>query len=196
VKKHLADFLPVPVVREKDGRYYLDYNVPKTIGMVRSFLGNFLVLVKAYAYILMMGKDGLKFASEMAVLNANYLRKKLSEFMKIAYDRICMHEFVVDGSYLLKKTGVKTLDVAKRILDFGMHAPTIYFPLIVHEALMIEPTETESKETLDRFAQILENIVKEAEENPEVVKTAPHKTPVRRLDEVTASRKPVFRWRR
>jgi len=196
VKKHLADFLPVPVVREKDGRYYLDYNVPKTIGMVRSFLGNFLVLVKAYAYILLMGKDGLKFASEMAVLNANYLRKKLSEFMKIAYDRICMHEFVVDGSYLLKKTGVKTLDVAKRILDFGMHAPTIYFPLIVHEALMIEPTETESKETLDRFAQILENIVKEAEENPEVVKTAPHKTPVRRLDEVTASRKPVFRWRR
>ena len=196
VKKHLADFLPVPVVREKDGRYYLDYNVPKTIGMVRSFLGNFLVLVKAYAYILMMGKDGLKFASEMAVLNANYLRKKLSEFMKIAYDRICMHEFVVDGSYLLKKTGVKTLDVAKRILDFGMHAPTIYFPLIVHEALMIEPTETESKETLDRFAQILENIVREAEENPEVVKTAPHKTPVRRLDEVTASRKPVFRWRR
>ena len=196
VKKHLADFLPIPVVREKNGRYYLDYNVPKTIGMIRSFFGNFLVLVKAYAYILMMGKDGLKLASEMAVLNANYLRKKLSKFMKIAYDRMCMHEFVVDGSHILRKTGVKILDIAKRILDFGMHAPTIYFPLIIREALMIEPTETESKETLDRFAQILENILKEAEENPEVVKTAPHRTPIKRLDEVTASRKPIFRWRR
>ena len=198
VKEFLKDFLPVPVVRKDGDRYYLDYDVPKTIGMVRSFFGNFGVLVKAYTYILTMGKDGLKTVSDMAVLNANYLKKLISEFYPIAYDkdgkRACMHEFVADGSKLLKETGVKTLDVAKRLLDHGFHAPTVYFPLIVHEALMIEPTETESKETLDAFAKALKEIVEEARKNPEKVKGAPYNTPVRRLDEATASRKPKVRW--
>ncbi len=198
VKEFLKDFLPVPVVRKDGDRYYLDYDVPKTIGMVRSFFGNFGVLVKAYTYILTMGKDGLKTVSDMAVLNANYLKKLISEFYPIAYDkdgkRACMHEFVADGSKLLKETGVKTLDVAKRLLDHGFHAPTVYFPLIVHEALMIEPTETESKETLDAFAKALKEIVEEARKDPEKVKGAPYNTPVRRLDEATASRKPKVRW--
>ncbi len=198
VKEHLADFLPVPIVRKGEKGYYMDYDLPKTIGMVRSFYGNFTVLVKAYAYILMMGKDGLKTVSDMAVLNANYLKKLISEFYPIAYDpdgsRPCMHEFVADGSALLKETGVKTLDVAKALLDEGFHAPTVYFPLIVPEALMIEPTETESKETLEKFAQALKKIVETARSSPDILKDAPKRTPVRRLDEATASRKPVVRW--
>ncbi len=198
VKEHLKDFLPVPVVRKDGDRYFFDYNVPKTIGRIRAFYGNFGVLVKAYSYILTMGKDGLSRASELAVLNANYLKALLRNVYPVAYDpdgkRPCMHEFVADGSKLLKETGIKTLDVAKRLLDYGFHAPTIYFPLIVSEALMIEPTETESKQTLDAFAQAMKEIVKEAHENPEALKQAPTKTPVRRLDEATASRKPTVRW--
>ncbi len=198
VKEHLRDFLPVPIVRKGGDGYYLDYDVPKSIGMVRSFFGNFLVLVKAYAYILTMGKEGLKLASDMAVLNANYLKKLISEFYEIAYDpegkRFCMHEFVASGKKLLKETGVKTLDVAKALLDEGFHAPTIYFPLIVPEALMIEPTETESKETLEEFAKALKRIVEIAREDPEKLKKAPHRTPVGRLDEASASRRPVVRW--
>ena len=200
VKEHLKDFLPVPVVRKDGDKYYLDYDLPKSIGMVRAFYGNFGVLVKAYTYILTMGKDGLTKASELAVLNANYLKALLREVYSASYDedgkRPCMHEFVLDGSKLLKETGVKTLDVAKRLLDLGFHAPTVYFPLIVPEALMIEPTETESKETLEAFAAAMKQIVKEAHENPQILKEAPKNTPVRRLDEATASRKPVVRWQK
>jgi glycine dehydrogenase subunit 2 len=196
VKKHLAPYLPVPVVRKTENGYDLDYNLPKSIGMVRSFYGNFLVMVKAYTYILTMGNKGLKHVSDMAVLNANYLRKKLSRLYKVAYDRTCMHEFVIDNEEFSRKTGVKTLDIAKRILDYGMHAPTIYFPLIVHEAMMIEPTETESKMTLDRFVEILEKIYEEAHNDPELVKKAPYTTPVRRLDDVSATKFPIFRYTR
>ncbi|KAF2958067.1 glycine dehydrogenase [Thermotoga sp. Ku-13t] len=196
VKQFLARFLPVPLVRKSDnGSYYLDYDLPDSIGRMRSFYGNFAVLVKAYAYILTMGKDGLKHTSEMAVLNANYLRKLLSRYFRMASDRTCMHEFVVDGSEFVKKTGVRILDVAKRLLDHGVHAPTIYFPLIVHEAMMIEPTETESKQTLDRFAEIIGKIVEEATNNPDLVKNAPHTTPIRRLDDVTATKNPIYRYR-
>lgn len=196
VRQFLARFLPVPLVRKSDdGSYYLDYDLPDSIGRMRSFYGNFAVLVKAYAYILTMGKDGLKHASEMAVLNANYLRKLLSKHFRMASDRTCMHEFVIDGSEFVKKTGVRILDVAKRLLDYGVHAPTIYFPLIVHEAMMIEPTETESKQTLDKFAEIVGKIVEEATNNPELVKNAPYTTPIRRLDDVTATKNPIYRYR-
>lgn len=196
VKSFLKDYLPVPIVEQDEkGFYYFNYNLPKSIGRVRSFYGNFGVFVKAYAYILFMGRDGLKKASELAVLNANYLRSKISKFLKIASDAFCMHEFVVDGSKF-KKYGVKTLDVAKRLLDYGYHPPTVYFPLIVPEALMIEPTETETKETLDKFAEVLETILKEAEESPELLKNAPHNTYVKRLDEVMAVKNPVLRWKK
>ncbi|PLV58970.1 aminomethyl-transferring glycine dehydrogenase subunit GcvPB [Thermotoga sp. KOL6] len=194
VKKHLVEFLPFPNIKKEGDRYEL-FVPEKSIGRVRSFFGNFPVLVKAYTYILTMGRDGLRKVSEMAVLNANYLKKKISSFLKIPYDDFCMHEFVASGEEIFKRTGIRTLDIAKRILDYGVHPPTVYFPLIVPEALMIEPTETENKETLDRYAEILEKVVKEAFENPEVVKNAPHRTPVRRVNEVLASRKPVFRWR-
>lgn len=194
VKSFLKDYLPVPIVEyDESGFYYFNYDLQKTIGRVRSFYGNFGVLVKAYAYILFMGKEGLKKVSELAVLNANYLRKKLSKFLKIASNLMCMHEFVVDGSEF-KKHGVKTLDVAKRLLDYGFHPPTVYFPLIVPEALMIEPTETETKETLDRFTEVLKKILDEAKAEPVVLKEAPHNTHVKRLDEVLAVKKPVLRW--
>ncbi|RKX36521.1 MAG: aminomethyl-transferring glycine dehydrogenase subunit GcvPB, partial [Thermotogae bacterium] len=189
-------FLPIPIIRKNESGFYPDFDLPNSIGRVRSFFGNFLVLVKAYAYILMMGEDGLKRASEMAVLNANYLRALISKHLKVAFDRICMHEFVTDGTAFSKKTGVKILDVAKRLLDYGVHAPTVYFPLIVHEDLMIEPTETESKSTLDTYAEIVAKVIEESKENPELVKTAPHTTPVKRLDDVTATKKPVFRWKK
>lgn len=193
VKAHLVPYLPVPVIRNVGDKYDLDYNLPKSIGMVRSFYGNLIVMVKAYTYILTMGNKGLKHVSDMAVLNANYLRVKLSKLFKIAYDGTCMHEFVVDNEEFSKKTGVRTLDIAKRLLDYGLHAPTVYFPLIVHEAMMIEPTETESKQTLDLFIEVMEKIYKEAIEKPELVKGAPYTTPVRRLDDVTATKFPVFR---
>ncbi len=196
VKAKLAPYLPVPVVKRSDNSYKLDYWLPKSIGMVRSFYGNFLVMVKAYTYILTMGGEGLKHVSDMAVLNANYLRVKLSKMFKIAYDGICKHEFVIDNEEFAKETGVKTLDIAKRLLDYGFHAPTVYFPLIVHEAMMIEPTETESKDTLDRFVEALEKIYNEAKENPELLKKAPYTTPVRRLDDVSATKFPVFRFKR
>lgn len=196
VKSFLSEFLPIPVIRKADDKYYPDFNLPKSIGRVRSFYGNFLVMVKAYTYILTMGRDGLTHASRMAVLNANYLRTLISRFLNIASPRTCMHEFVVDGSEFVKQTGVKVLDVAKRLLDYGVHAPTVYFPLIVHEAMMIEPTETESKDTLDMFSKILKQIVEEARTKPDIVKNAPYKTPVRRLDDVTATKKPVYRFKR
>lgn len=195
VKAHLAKYLPYPVI-EKQGEEFILKKPEKSIGRVRSFFGNFPVLVKAYVYILTMGKDGLKSVGDMAVLNANYLKKKISKFLPVPYDGFCMHEFVASAEKVYKETGVKAFDLAKRLLDYGVHPPTMYFPLIVSEALMIEPTETESKETLDRYAEILETVVREAYENPELVKKAPHTTPVRRVDDVTASKKPVFRWRR
>jgi glycine dehydrogenase subunit 2 len=160
---------------------------------VRSFLGNFGVLVRAYTYILALGADGLENVSRIAVLNANYLRKKLEKSYQIAYEEPCMHECIFTDR-VQHKQGVTTLDIAKRLLDYGFHPPTIYFPLVVSGALMIEPTETESPETLDTFAQAMLAIAQEAIDNPELVKTAPHSTPVKRLDEARAARKPILRW--
>lgn len=196
VKGQLAEFLPVPVVAYDGEKYYLDYNRPKSIGKVKSFFGNFGVLVKAYAYIRALGPDGLRAVSENAVLNANYLMRRLSKVFDLPYNRHCKHEFVVHPRSLMKRTGVRTLDIAKRLIDYGVHPPTVYFPLIVEEAMMIEPTETESLQTLDYFVEAMFKIAKEAEETPEIVKTAPHTTPVGRLDEVSAARKPVLRYTR
>ncbi|MEK6264061.1 MAG: aminomethyl-transferring glycine dehydrogenase subunit GcvPB [Clostridium sp.] len=193
VRKDLAEFLPSPVVSKKDGSYYLDYDRPYSIGKVKSFYGNFGVMIKAYTYILSMGAEGLKKASEFAVLNANYIRVKLKNHYKLAIDEICMHEFVLDG-LIDNEHHVTTLDVAKRIMDYGYHPPTIYFPLIVHEALMIEPTETEKLETLDEFIDVMIKIAEEAKENPDLVKSAPHNTEIKRLDEVKAARSPVLKW--
>ncbi|MEO0273152.1 MAG: aminomethyl-transferring glycine dehydrogenase subunit GcvPB [candidate division WOR-3 bacterium] len=187
VKSFLEPYLPVPRIVEKDGKYLLDYDKPYSIGRLHSFYGNFLVLIRAYTYIRMMGREYLKRVSEDAVINANYLRKKLMEHYELPYKSTCMHEFVLSGREF-KKYGVRTLDIAKRILDFGMHAPTVYFPLIVPEALMIEPTETETKETLDKFAEVLIQIKKEAEENPDILRKAPHTTPVKRLDDALAAK--------
>ncbi|ANQ53111.1 glycine dehydrogenase [Thermosipho sp. 1063] len=194
VKKHLSKFLPVPEIIKENNTYKLNYSKPESIGFIRSFFGNFSVLVRTYTYIKTMGKEGLKKVGQMAVLNANYLRKKVSKIMDIAYPGLCMHEFVSTCEKLTKETGVKALDIAKRLLDYGIHAPTMYFPLIVHEDFMIEPTETESKDTLDEFAKILGKIFEEAKQNPELVKNAPYTTPIRRLDEATASRKPIVKF--
>ncbi|GAB6936134.1 MAG: aminomethyl-transferring glycine dehydrogenase subunit GcvPB [Bacillota bacterium] len=195
VKKALIPFLPVPVVVKEGDRYRLDYDRPQSIGRVKGFYGNFGMLVRAYAYIRTMGPDGLRQVAENAVLNANYLMRRLAPYFDLPYDRHCKHEFVLSGRRQ-KKLGVRTLDMAKRLLDFGFHPPTIYFPLIVDECLMIEPTETESKETLDAFADAMIQIAKEAEENPDIVLSAPHTTVVKRLDEVRAARKPILRWRK
>jgi len=196
VKKHLAPFLPVPLVEKKKDQkesYFLNYGLPDSIGKMLTFYGNFGVMVKAYAYIRSCGASGLKNVSESAVLNANYLMASLGDYFDLPYKSFCMHEFVLSGTKQ-KKRGVKTLDIAKRLLDFGLHPPTIYFPLIVPEALMIEPTESESRESLDEFVSCMIKIAKEAEENPEIVKSAPHNTPVLRLDEVKASRELNVRW--
>jgi len=193
VKKILEPFLPKPMVIKDGDQYKLEYDIPESIGRVKGFYGNFGILVRAYTYILTMGGEGLKRVSENAVLNANYMMRKLQPYYDLPYDRVCKHEFVLSGKRQ-KKLGVRTLDIAKRLLDFGYHPPTVYFPLIVEECLMIEPTETESKETLDQFIEVMIQIAKEAEESPEVVQEAPHKTVVGRLDEVTAARKPVLRY--
>lgn len=190
VKKHLAPFLPLPVVSKNDEKYYFDYDRPLSIGKVRSFYGNFGVLVRAYSYIMSMGPDGLKEVAENAVLNANYIAQKLKDDYLLAFDKICMHECVLSGDKQ-KALGVSTLDIAKRLLDFGYHPPTIYFPLIVSESMMIEPTECETKETLDDFIAAMKQIADEAINNPEIVKTAPHTTVVSRLDEALAARKPI-----
>ncbi|WP_408955954.1 aminomethyl-transferring glycine dehydrogenase subunit GcvPB [Natroniella sp. ANB-PHB2] len=194
VKEELVKYLPKPLVKKDGDEYYFDYDRPDSIGKVRSYYGNFGVVVKAYAYILALGAAGIKQVSEDSVLNANYLKEKLKEHYSLAYDRICKHEFVLSGKKQ-KKNGVKTLDIAKRLLDFGVHPPTIYFPLIVDEALMIEPTETETVETLDQFIEIMIQIAQEAEEEPKKVQQAPHNTVVGRLDEATAARKPKLRWK-
>lgn len=193
VKKDLIPFLPTPVVVREDANYRLDYDRPLSVGQVHSFYGNFGVIVRAYAYIRAMGPDGLRQASEDAVLNANYCLARLKEKYHSPFARFCMHECVLT-SKSQKPYGVKTLDIAKRLLDYGYHPPTIYFPLIVEEALMIEPTETESKETLDGFIDAMLKIALEAEEDAAKVKNAPHSTVVGRLDEATAARKPVVKW--
>ena len=195
VKKDLAAFLPVPVVGKQGDRYYLDYDLPRSIGRVKSFFGNFGVIVKAYAYIRSMGPDGLKQVSEDAVLNANFLMTRLKKDYYLMYDRICKHEFVASGLWQKDRSGVKTLDIAKRLLDYGVHAPTVYFPLIVPEALMVEPTETESRETLEMFADIMAKIAGEAKDSPEKVLAAPQSTFVKRLDEARAVRQPELAYR-
>jgi glycine dehydrogenase subunit 2 len=188
VVEKLRPFLPGPIVA-KDGDSYTLEMPEQSIGSIKSFWGNFGVLLRAYTYIRMLGEDGLRLATEDAVLNANYLRVKVGKTYPVKYDRVCMHEFVSMGDIA---EGIHTMDIAKRLIDFGFHPPTVYFPLIVHEALMIEPTETESKETLDAFAEALEKIAEEARENPELLHSAPHTTQVSRLDEVVAARKPVL----
>ncbi len=194
VKEILKQFLPIPIVSFSGGKYYFDYDIAKSIGKVRSFYGNFGVLVKAYTYIRTMGQDGLTKASEMAVLNANYIRAKLQDDYKIAHNVVNMHEFVASGEPFKHEFNVSTLDIAKRLIDYGIHPPTVYFPLIVHEALMIEPTETETKENIDRFIEVMKTIAKEAKEDPELLHTAPHNKIVGRLNDVMAARKPILRW--
>ena len=193
-KDILAEFLPVPLVAKRDdGTYFLDYDVPDSIGKVKNFYGHFGVFLKAYTYILMMGNDGLKKASEMAVLNTNYIKEKLKDYYYLPIDTLAKHEVVFGG---LKDTsgGVSTLDIAKRLLDYGYHPPTIYFPLIIDQALMIEPTESESKETIDGFIEAMIAIAEEASSDPELLKTAPHDTIVRRPDETKAARTPVVKY--
>jgi len=194
VVENLRDFLPVPRVIKKDGVFTLSYESEKTIGRVHSFMGNFNVMVKAYAYIRALGPRGLREVAENAIINANYLMNRLKRTYDLKYPGPCMHEFVLSGRNL-KKYGVKTLDVAKRLLDYGLHAPTVYFPLIVEEALMIEPVETESRESLEHFADVMEKIAEEAKSKPELLHEAPVTTPVRRLDEARAARSPDLCWR-
>ncbi|MDR6777278.1 MULTISPECIES: aminomethyl-transferring glycine dehydrogenase subunit GcvPB [Paenibacillus] len=192
VKQRLIPYLPKPLVaRDPQGVYHWDREQGDSIGRVKAFYGNFGILVRAYTYIRSYGPDGLKRVSECAVLNANYMMHRLAPHFDLPYPGHCKHEFVMSGRGL-KKFGVRTLDVAKRLLDFGYHPPTIYFPLNVEECIMIEPTETESKETLDAFVDTMIHIAREAEENPELVLNAPYTTPVTRLDETTAARKPVL----
>jgi glycine dehydrogenase subunit 2 len=193
VAKHLEPFLPVPVVVEEGGRLRLSEDRPRSIGRVHSFNGNFGILVRALTYLLTLGPSGLREVSHHAILNANYLMRRLAKTFDLPHDAHCMHEFVLSGRSL-RAHGIKTLDVAKRLLDFGVHAPTVYFPLIVEEALMIEPTETETLDRLDHFAEAMERIAREAAENPELLHDAPHTTPVRRLDEGRAARELKLRW--
>lgn len=195
VKADLIPYLPKPVLVKRDDKYAFDYDRPQSIGRVKPFYGNFGINVRAYTYIRTMGPDGLKAVTEYAVLNANYMMRRLSEAYDLPFDRHCKHEFVLSGKRQ-KKLGVRTLDIAKRLLDFGYHPPTIYFPLNVEECIMIEPTETESKETLDSFIDAMLQIAKEAEGNPEMVQEAPHTTVVGRLDETTAARKPILRYQK
>lgn len=192
-KAVLAQFLPSPHVEEKDGKFV--FAAPEhTMGQVRSFYGNFLVVVKALAYLITLGKEGIPKASAGAVLNANYLMKQLAGAYDMSYDTQCMHEFVMTLQGLAHDTGVTAMDVAKRLLDFGMHPPTMYFPLIVHEALMVEPTETESMETLDEAARVFLDILAEAKTDAESLHHAPHDCPIGRPDEVTAARSPILRY--
>lgn len=192
-KAMLAQFLPSPHVEEKDGKFV--FATPEhTMGQVRSFYGNFLVVVKALAYLITLGKEGIPEASAGAVLNANYLMKQLAGAYDMSYDTQCMHEFVMTLQGLAHDTGVTAMDVAKRLLDFGMHPPTMYFPLIVHEALMVEPTETESMETLDEAARVFLDILAEAKTDAESLHHAPHDCPIGRPDEVTAARSPILRY--
>jgi glycine dehydrogenase subunit 2 len=207
VSERIAPYLPVPVVvRDEDGRFDLDSDRwqweggvgSKSIGRLRGFQGNYGCFVRAYAYICSLGAEGLKDASETAVLNANYLLARLrqagvAEYLPLAYGKLCLHEFVLSGGPMKRELGLKTLDLAKRLLDHGFHPPTVYFPLLVDEALMVEPTETETRETLDAFADAIAAILREAADDPEIARHAPYTTPVRRLDEVAAAKHPIIR---
>ncbi|GHO86566.1 aminomethyl-transferring glycine dehydrogenase subunit GcvPB [Dictyobacter formicarum] len=194
VKSHLVPFLPGPLPAKNAEGYYWEEAGPQSIGKVRANLGNFGVLVRAYTYIRFNGPDGLRHVSESAILNANYLRQELASDYEIAYPLTCQHEFVATARKQKEEHGVTATDIAKRLLDYGMYAPTIYFPLIVPEAMMIEPTETETKESLDYFVSVMHQIAEEARTNPELVKTAPHTTVIGRLDQALAARKPNLRW--
>jgi glycine dehydrogenase subunit 2 len=196
VAQHLVPYLPVPkVLEDVDGSLYVEGSgAGDTCGRISGFMGNFAVLLRAYTYMLTLGKQNIRMVGPLAVLGANYIKESLKDSFKLPIASVCKHEFVFDG-LLDQSTGVTTLDVAKRLLDYGFHAPTIYFPLLFHQAIMIEPTETESKETLDGFIEIMKHIAEEALNDPESLKTAPHTTPVRRLDETTAARQPVLRYR-
>jgi len=190
----LEPFMPKPVVaRRPTGELFLDWDRPQSIGKLKSFWGHFGVMVRALNYITLQGDQGLRDISEAAVLNANYLKAKLDDVYDVPFNRVCMHEFVASGRRQ-KQHGVRTLDIAKRLIDFNIHPPTVYFPLIVEEAIMVEPTEAESKDTLDRFVEVMRQIAREAEESPELIHEAPHSQPVGRLDETAAARKPVLRW--
>lgn len=193
-KESLMKFLPLPRVEEEDGAYRLILEREESIGRVKGFYGNFLVVVRALTYILTLGANGLKSASENAVLNANYMMHKLKDIYKMPFRGPCMHEFVMTIEDLKKEKGVSALDIAKALLDYGIHPPTMYFPLIVNEALMLEPTETESKETLDHAIEILKEVYEEAMTNPESLHQCPKKTPIGRPDEVTAARNPILRY--
>jgi glycine dehydrogenase subunit 2 len=193
VSERLVPFLPTPVVARGDQGYFLDHDRKQSIGRVIGFYGNVGVIVRAYAYLLTLGRDGVRAVGEQAVLNANYLRQALQPYYTLPYARTCMHEFVLSGEKQTAK-GVHTINIAKRIIDLGMHPPTIYFPLIVKEAIMIEPTETETRETMDEFIAIMRQIAREAEQDPDIVTTAPHDTPVGKLDEVMAAKKPNFKF--
>jgi glycine dehydrogenase subunit 2 len=199
VSERIEPYLPRPqVVKRADGSFDLDEDRPKSIGKLRGFQGNYGVFVRSYAYIRSLGAAGLREASEVAVLNANYLlallrRAGVAEYLPAAFDRICMHEFVLSGAPMRRELGIRTLDLAKRLLDHGVHPPTVYFPLLVEEALLLEPTETETKETLDHFAAVIAEILREAKADPEIARNAPYTTPVRRLDEAGAAKKPVIR---
>jgi glycine dehydrogenase subunit 2 len=194
VKKHLGRFLPIPRIVKKKDKYGFDYEHPDSIGKIKAAYGNVSVMLKAYVYILLMGGDGLKETSEIAVLNANYMKKKLvdSGLYSLPFKELRKHEFVLSCEQLLSTKGIRALDIGKRLLDYGFHPPTVYFPLIVKEALMIEPTESESKKTLDTYIETLRTI---AQEDPSVVKDAPHNTPVRRIDEIGAVKNPVLTWK-
>ncbi len=195
-KKFLEPFLPAPVVTGSAGNYTLDFDRPDSIGRVRNFYGNFLVYLRAYAYILTLGTEGIKESSGYAVLNANYLKKKLQKEYEVAFERTCMHEFVLTLDKIKAETGVSALDIAKGLIDDGIHPPTMYFPLIVHEALMFEPTETESKSTLDFTAEVMAKLKKEAYSNPEKLHGYPYKTAIGRVDETKAAREPVLRYKK
>lgn len=193
VVEKLKDYLPTPIVDFDGEKYFRNYDLKNSIGSVKDFYGNFSVLVKAYAYILIMGKN-LKHASENAVLNANYLKEKLKKYYDLPYDEPCMHEFVLSGERQKHESGVSTLNIAKALMDGNTHPPTVYFPLIVHEAIMIEPTESEHKEMLDDFVETMIQIAQTAKENPEEILSAPHTTPVKKIDEVQAARHPDLKY--
>ena len=189
VTEKLKDYLPKPVIDFDGNKYFRNYNIKHSIGSVKDYFGNFSVLVRAYAYILLMGKN-LKHVTENAVLNANYLKEKLKKYYNLPYDEPCMHEFVITGEKQKEENGISTLNIAKALMDKNTHPPTVYFPLIVHEALMIEPTESENKEILDEFVKTMIEIANECKTNPQFVLDAPHCTPVKKIDEVTAARHP------
>ena len=195
VRKPLEPFLPVPRIKKEGGRYSLDFNRPQSIGRMKSFYGNFSIMVRAYTYIRRMGGEGLKRATETAILNANYVKERLKGTYHLAFDEPCMHECVFSDRLQLGN-GVSTMDIAKRLIDYGYHPPTVYFPLVVPGAIMVEPTETETIETLDKFIDVMKAIAEEAKTDPELLKNAPTKTKIRRVDETRAAREPVLRWKK